>query len=559
MAIADFAIVAGKSCNRAGNNGWCWQRPLPQGNFILDYAFVDDNRGWAVGQGGTILATADGGVTWNAQPSGTTFDISQAVFPSATAGWLTSEFGELLRTADGGASWRRVSYGRNDFVLALGASDADTAWVTTTLGAGFVTRDGGSSWRQLEQAPGGTFRFAFASATDVWSLPPFIDPQPTLGHSLDGGTTWTTVTLPTIAAGFSGYSEDMLFVDPLHALVIGFESGFDPSDPTIFITRRTLQPHRRRRRLVAGGAAADQRRLLHLPPRRSDHGHRRQRQRRAAHPGQRRQLAGGADAARRPRTSPAFAPSARSASSSPTSFGKTWLSTDGGASWNLRNAGGVAQATLNSIWFFDSRDGLAIADDGSSVRTADGGKTWTAAESDTVAWYRLQFLGDGSVGWLISLRGTIARSIDKGRNWTMPSGASQRLAFRRHRLPFHRRAARLGGRALRQRPGHGVHHRRRRPQLAGRRRDAEHAGLQRDPLRRRDARRHGRPERGRDGHRRRRRDLGAALDRRLRPAVQRLLRRRHDRGRGRRRRRHRPLDRCRPELAAGRRARPRAR
>ena len=185
-----------------GNNGWCWQRPLPQGNFILDYAFVDDNRGWAVGQGGTILATADGGVTWNAQASGTTFDIGQAVFPNAMAGWLTSEFGELLRTADGGASWRRVSYGRNDFVLALGASDADTAWLTTTLGAGFVTRDGGSSWRQLEQAPGGTFRFAFASATDVWSLPQFLDPQPTLGHSLDGGTTWTTVTLPAIAAGF---------------------------------------------------------------------------------------------------------------------------------------------------------------------------------------------------------------------------------------------------------------------------------------------------------------------------------------------------------------------
>ena len=183
-----------RAATAAGNNGWCWQRPLPQGNFILDYAFVDDNRGWAVGQGGTILAHGRRRRHLERQASGTTLDISQAVFPNAMAGWLTSEFGELLRTADGGASWRRVSYGRNDFVLSLGASDADTAWLTTTLGAGFVTRDGGSSWRQLEQAPGGTFRFAFASATDVWSLPQFFDPQPTLGHSLDGGTTWTTVT-----------------------------------------------------------------------------------------------------------------------------------------------------------------------------------------------------------------------------------------------------------------------------------------------------------------------------------------------------------------------------
>ena len=61
---------------------------------------------------------------------------------------------------------------------------------------------------------------------------------------------------------------------------------------------------------------------------------------------------------------------------------------------------------------------------GSSVRSSDGGKTWAAAESDTAGWYRLQFLGDGSVGWLISLRGTIARSVDKGHTWTMPSAVS---------------------------------------------------------------------------------------------------------------------------------------
>ena len=420
VAIADFAIVAGKNCQRGDNNGWCWQRPLPQGNFILDYAFVDDSRGWAVGQAGTVLATGDGGVTWNAQQSGTTLDIGQAVFPSATAGWLASEFGELLRTADGGATWRRVSYGRNDYVLALGASDADTAWLTTTLGAGFVTRDGGASWRQVAQAPGGTFRFAFASATDIWSLPQFFDPQPTLGHSLDGGTTWTTVALPTIAAGFSGYSEDMLLLDPQHALVIGFESGFDPADPTLFVNRRTL-------RLTADAGAswqtvqppsngsfatfrlADPTTIIAVSGssvlRTQDHGATWQ-----ALP-----LPLGVTSLTRFR---AFTARRYLLADS---FGKTWLSTDGGTSWNLRNAGGVAQASITSLWFFDGREGLALADDGSSVRTADGGKTWTAAESDTYAWYRLQFLGDGSVGWLISRRGTIARSVDKGRTWTMPS------------------------------------------------------------------------------------------------------------------------------------------
>ncbi len=213
VAVADFAIVTGKTCNGGGNNGWCWQRPLPQGNFILDYAFVDDSRGWAVGQGGAVLATVDGGVTWSGQHSGTTLDLSQAVFPNATAGWLTSEFGELLRTADGGATWRRVSYGRNDFVLALGASDADNAWVTTTLGAGFVTRDGGASWRQVARrraapsgspspAPPTSGRCRLSSTRSRRSAIRSMAARP--------GRRWRC---RRSTAGFAGYSDDMLFVD----------------------------------------------------------------------------------------------------------------------------------------------------------------------------------------------------------------------------------------------------------------------------------------------------------------------------------------------------------
>ena len=422
VAVADFAIVAGKSCNRGGNNGWCWQRPLPQGNFILDYAFVDDSHGWAVGQAGTVLATSDGGVTWNGQVSGTTLDIGQATFPSASAGWLVSEFGELLRTADGGASWRRVSYGRNDFVLALGASDADNAWVTTTLGAGFVTRDGGLSWRQVPQAPGDTFRFAFASATDVWSLPPFFDPQPSLAHSLDGGATWTTVTLPPIATGFAGYSDDMLLVDPMHALVTGWESGFtDPADSSTFVSRRTL-------RLTADGGASWQ--TVQPPANASSFTWRLADATTViavSSTGVLRTQDNGAS------WQPVSLPLGINGLSGFRAFtaqrfvladfnSRTWLSIDGGASWNQRNAGGVAQATINSVWFFDSREGVAIADDGSSVRTTDGGNTWAAAVSDTVGWYRMQFLGDGSAGWLISLRGTIARTTDKGHSWTTSPG-----------------------------------------------------------------------------------------------------------------------------------------
>src|SRR5450755_3480103 len=97
VTIADFAIVAGKACSGPGSSGWCWQRPLPQGNYIADYAFIDDTRGWAVGDGGTILATVDAGVTWNAQMSGTQLFVGQVKFASALTGWAASSNGELLK------------------------------------------------------------------------------------------------------------------------------------------------------------------------------------------------------------------------------------------------------------------------------------------------------------------------------------------------------------------------------------------------------------------------------------------------------------------------------
>ena len=43
-------------------SGWFWQNPLPQGNDLLAVSFTDANTGTAVGSGGTILRTTNGGL-----------------------------------------------------------------------------------------------------------------------------------------------------------------------------------------------------------------------------------------------------------------------------------------------------------------------------------------------------------------------------------------------------------------------------------------------------------------------------------------------------------------
>jgi photosystem II stability/assembly factor-like uncharacterized protein len=74
--------------------------------------FVSPERGWAVGSGGVIIATADGGRTWRPQESGVGDDLFDVKFFDAREGWAVGSGGALLHTTDGGRTWaeaRRVT------------------------------------------------------------------------------------------------------------------------------------------------------------------------------------------------------------------------------------------------------------------------------------------------------------------------------------------------------------------------------------------------------------------------------------------------------------------
>ena len=60
-------------------------------------SFTDADNGTAVGSGGTILRTTDGGATWGAQPSGTTNALNGVSFTDATNGTAVGSGGKILR------------------------------------------------------------------------------------------------------------------------------------------------------------------------------------------------------------------------------------------------------------------------------------------------------------------------------------------------------------------------------------------------------------------------------------------------------------------------------
>jgi hypothetical protein len=139
-------------------------------------AFADAPHAWAVGAGGTILKTADGGATWTAQTSGVSGDLSAVACADATHAIAVGAGGTILVTTDGGATWTAQTSGATRDLLGTGYGDATHIWASGAAGTVLRSEDGGVRW--TAQSTG--------SAADLAAVA-FADP----GHGVAVGAAGT--------------------------------------------------------------------------------------------------------------------------------------------------------------------------------------------------------------------------------------------------------------------------------------------------------------------------------------------------------------------------------
>ena len=164
--------------------------------------FLDQNRGWVAGSGGTLLETSDAGQTWQKLHTLTTDTLRDVYFADEKNGWLVCERdllklktndeprAYLLKTNDGGLSWRRVSLDGSDvnarLVRAVFA-DSQRGWVFGESGVVFATRDGGEHWaRQPLPTKHLLLGGAFVDNAHGW----LVGAGATIVQTSNGGSTW---------------------------------------------------------------------------------------------------------------------------------------------------------------------------------------------------------------------------------------------------------------------------------------------------------------------------------------------------------------------------------
>lgn len=205
------AVLAATCCNlllallcipiSAQTGAWTRQR-VGSLAWLHSVFFLDENRGWAVGSRGTLMATSDGGKSWHQKAQPAPDVLRDIFFIDDQNGWLVCEVNiyelkrkddqrtYLMKTTDGGQTWKRIDIsGAEVDVRLLRAvfSQGGRGWAFGEEGAIFTTRDSGESWTRL-RSPTGRLLLGGTFIDDYRGW--LVGTASTVVQTSDGGDTW---------------------------------------------------------------------------------------------------------------------------------------------------------------------------------------------------------------------------------------------------------------------------------------------------------------------------------------------------------------------------------
>ena len=353
--------------------------------------FVEDGQGWTVGENGTILTSTNGGKNWTAQQSKVRSDLNSVHFVSSLQGWAVGENGTILHTIDGGTSWTPQPSNTSASLRAVHFVSPSQGWAVGENGTILRTTDGGTPWSpQSSPTDQDLFAVHFSSPTQGW----VVGKGSEILRTADGGVSWTA-TVSKTAWLFAVH-----FVSPNEGWIVGrgnrilhTTDGGDSwtpqtnnTSPALFAVHSPTS--------IQGWAVGSAGTILHT----ADSG---------------------------------------ASWSTQTSAPSDWLyavhfvsptqgwaagrdgtilhTADGGDSWAQQTT--KTAETLRAVHFVSATQGWVVGEKGVILMTTDGGTSWKPRTSNTLATLRAVHFVSATRGWVVGAKGTIRTTTDGGASW----------------------------------------------------------------------------------------------------------------------------------------------
>ena len=366
-------IHSGSALLKTTDSGRTWtEHEIGLNNVIEGIHFVDEHKGWVVGSAGSIAYSSDGGNSWILQDSGTESRLRDVCFVNETDGWAVGD-NTILYTSNGGEMWQgaEIHYSARFNALAFpteknGQPSERNGWVVGNGGIIFRTVDGGSTWTSVDiPTSENLFDILFIDEQRGW----ITGKNGTILNTVNAGSTWTAQRSNT-----TQWLNSISFADDTTGWTVG-SNGF----------------------------------VLHTTD-------------------------GGQHWSQKP-----FPASATLYSVHFPETGQGWVcgaggvllqTADSGASWNyVMNS---PNANLMDVAFVDPKNGWSCGWNGTILHTRDGGQEWIPLQSGLDDLLMgIDFI-DLFHGWVITFEGNMLATNNGGQSWSLvqpPAGTFRGLDF----------------------------------------------------------------------------------------------------------------------------------
>ncbi len=181
---------------------WVRVTPNPAQESLTSVRFFNDSIGYAVGNGGTILKTANAGTSWNLLTTNTT-QTFLTVFPtSKDTVFAAGNGGLVLKSVDGGLNWNTLTTGTSKNIYSLYFLTSQIGYAASgnltggiSSGTIYKTTDGGINWNPLLNSD-----YPYRTVQFINEQVGYAGGNDTIGivQTINGGQNWQRLNLPNL-------------------------------------------------------------------------------------------------------------------------------------------------------------------------------------------------------------------------------------------------------------------------------------------------------------------------------------------------------------------------